>query len=126
MANNRDWLGQDTTFPINGAFTPQTGMGEVNQCIQLLISTVPGERVQRPEFGCRLYTRVWDNIDDVASQGLSDIRVAIETYEPRVSLISVNSRIFRDEGRVLFAVEYRIRDTNVVENLVFPFSAGQG
>ena len=126
MANNRDWLGQDTTFPINEAFTPQTGMGEVNQCIQLLISTVPGERVQRPEFGCRLYTRVWDNIDDVASQGLSDIRVAIETYEPRVSLISVNSRIFRDEGRVLFAVEYRIRDTNVVENLVFPFSAGQG
>jgi hypothetical protein len=38
----------------------------------------------------------------------------------------VNSRIFRDEGRVLFAVEYKIKDTNVVENLVFPFSAGQG
>lgn len=120
----RDWLGKDTSFPINGTFKPQSGMGEVNQCIQLLIATVPGERVMRPEFGCRLYTRVWDNIDEVASQGLKDIREAIQNFEPRVDLISVNSRIFRNEGRVLFAVEYRIKDTNVVDNLVFPFSAG--
>lgn len=127
MATNRDWLGQDTAFPINNSFVPQSGVSEVNQCIQLLIATVPGERVMRPEFGCRLYTRVWENIDQVASEGLSDIREAITNFEPRVDLISVNSRIFRDEGRVLFAVEYKIKDTNVVENLVFPFNAsGQG
>lgn len=122
MTKPRDWLGKDTVCPIDGAFKPQSGMGEVNQCIQLLIATIIGERVMRPEFGCRLYTRVWENLDDVASQGLKDIREAIDNFEPRVDLISVNSRIFRDEGRVLFAVEYRIRDTNVVENLVFPFS----
>jgi phage baseplate assembly protein W len=124
MSTNRDWLGQDTTFPINGPFTPQVGVSEVNQCIQILIATMPGERVMRPGFACRLYTRVWENIDQVASEGLTDIREAIETYEPRVDLISVSSRIFRDEGRVLFAVEYKIKDTNVIENLVFPFSAG--
>lgn len=117
----RDWLGKDTTFPIDGAFRPQEGISEVNQCIQLLIATVPGERVMRPEYGCRLYTKVWDNIDQVASEGLKDIREAITNFEPRVDLVSVNSRIFRDTGRVLFAVEYRIKDTNVVENLVFPF-----
>ena len=122
MATDKDWLGQDTQFPINGAFRPSFGMSEVNQCIQLLISTVPGERVQRPEYGCRLYTRVWENLDSVASEGLSDIREAIDNFEPRVNLVSVNSRIFRDEGRVLFAVEYRLKDSNVVENLVFPFS----
>jgi len=126
MATNRDWLGQDTTFPIDGAFTPQQGISEVNQCIQLLIATVPGERVMRPTFGCRLYTRVWENIDEVASEGLTDIREAIDNFEPRVDLISVNSRIFRDDGRVLFAVEYRIRDTNVVENLVFPYALNGG
>lgn len=121
MTTQRDWLGQDTTVPIDGTFKPQKGVSEVNQCIQLLIATVPGERVRRPEYGCRLYTRVWSNLDQVASEGLTDIRTAIETYEPRVDLISVNSRIFRDEGRVLFAVEYRIKDSNTVENLVFPF-----
>lgn len=118
----KDWLGKDTTFPINGVFKPNQGVSEVNQCIQLLIATVPGERVMRPDYGCRLYTKIWDNIDQVASEGLTDIRDAIDNFEPRVELISVSSRIFRDEGRVLFAVEYQIRDTNVVENLVFPFN----
>ena len=121
MSTKKDWLGQDTTMPIKGAFTPSTGMSEVNQCIQLLISTMPGERVQRPDYGCRLYTRVWDNIDDVASEGLKDIQEAIQNFEPRVDLVSVNSRIYRDEGRVLFAVEYRLKDENNVNNLVFPF-----
>ena len=118
----KDWLGKDTTFPINNSFRPQAGVSEVNQCIQLLIATVPGERVMRPEYGCRLYTKVWGNIDEVASQGLTDIREAINEFEPRVDLISVNSRIFRNEGRVLFAVEYRIKDENTIENLVFPFN----
>lgn len=120
----QDWLGKDTKFPIVDKFVTSEGMDEVNQCIQLLIGTVPGERVMRPEYGCRLYTRVWENIDEVASQGLSDIKEAIITFEPRVSLVSVNSRIFRDEGRVLFAIEYRLKDSNVVENLVFPFKSG--
>lgn len=121
--NRRDWLGQDTKLPIQNSFRPNTGMDEVNQCIQILIATVPGERVQRPEFGCRLYTRVWDNLDAVASQGLSDIREAIDTFEPRVDLVSVNSRIFRDEGRVVFAIEYKLKDSNTVQNLVFPFQS---
>ena len=122
MTVQRDWLGQDTVCPIVDVFKPSVGMSEVNQCIQLLISTVPGERVMRPEYGCRLYTKVWENLDTIASEGLTDIREAIETYEPRVRLVSVNSRIFRDEGRVMFAVQYRLKDSNVVENLVFPFS----
>jgi phage baseplate assembly protein W len=122
MTTQKDWLGQDTICPIIGAFKPSTGMNEVNQCIQLLIATIPGERVMRPEYGCRLYTKIWDNLDLVASEGLTDIREAIDNFEPRVNLVSINSRIFRDEGRVLFAIEYRLKDSNVVENLVFPFS----
>ena len=124
MTTTRNWLGQDTSFPIKGSFKPQIGISEVNQCIQLLIATVPGERVMRPEYGCRLYTRIWDNIDEVASEGLSDIKDAIQTFEPRVDLVSVNSRIFRDEGRVVFFIEYTTKDENVVENLVFPFQVG--
>lgn len=120
---SRDWLGKDTTFPIVDKFVPTDGINEVNQCIQLLIATVIGERVMRPEYGCRLYTRMWDNIDQVASEGLSDIKEAINNFEPRVNLVSVSSRIFRDEGRVLFAIEYRLKDSNVVENLVFPFNS---
>lgn len=126
MTTRQDWLGKDTTAPIADTFKPIEGVSEVNQCIQLLIATIPGERVMRPNYGCRLYTRVWSNIDSVASDGLSDIREALENFEPRIDLISVTSKIFRDEGRVIFAVRYRIKDENTIENLVFPFNANQG
>ena len=117
----RDFLGRDTRFPIAGKFTPVKGIDTVVQDLQILIATVPGERVQRPTYGCRLYTRVWDNIDDVARDGLVDIRTAIEQFEPRVELISLSASLNRDLGRLDFRVVFRIIDTNVVTNLVFPF-----
>lgn len=117
----QDFLGKDTRFPIEGKFQPVKGIDIVLQDLQILISTIPGERVMRPEYGCRLYTRIWDNIDDVAREGLSDLRDAIKTYEPRVELISVSSRVNRDIGSVDFSVKFRIIGTNVAQNLVFPF-----
>lgn len=123
MASLKDWLGNDTSCPIEGRFTPIQGIDEVNQCIQLLIATIPGERVMRPEYGCRLYSRIWDNLDSVASEGLKDIRDAIDNYEPRIDLVSVGSKISRDEGLVVFFIQYKIKDENTIENLVFPFKA---
>lgn len=117
----RDFLGRDTQFPIQGKFRAVRGIDTVVQDLQILIATVPGERVQRPTYGCRLYTRAWSNIDDVARDGLSDIREAVEQFEPRVELISVEARINRDIGRLDFRVLFRIIDSNVVGNLVFPF-----
>ena len=117
----RDFLGQDTRFPIASKFTPVKGIDTVVQDLQILIATVPGERVQRPTYGCRLYTRTWDNIDDVARDGLVDIRTAIEQFEPRVELISLSASLNRDLGRLDFRIVFRIIDTNVVTNLVFPF-----
>lgn len=117
----RDFLGQDTKLPINGKFQKVTGVDTVVQDIQILIGTVPGERVHRPNYGCRLYTRVWDNIDDVANLGVIDIRDAIIDYEPRVDLIEVSAQIERNTGTVRFSIIFNIKDTNTPQNLVFPF-----
>lgn len=117
----RDFLGTDTKFPIQGKFQKVQGMETVIQDLQILIATVPGERVNRPEYGCKLYTRVWDNLDTVARQGLTDIREAIDEYEPRVQLISLTSQINRDTGAVNFSIKFKIKDQNVAANLVFPF-----
>lgn len=117
----RDFLGTDTKFPIRGKFQKVESLETVLQDIQILIATVPGERVNRPEYGCRLYTRVWDNLDSVARQGLTDIREAIQTYEPRVELISLTSSINRDTGTVNFSVRFKVVNTNNAANLVFPF-----
>lgn len=117
----KDWLGQDTEWPIEDKFSPTKGIDEVNQCLEILISTIPGERVMRPDYGCALFTRIWENIDKVASEGLQDIRVAIETFEPRVQLVKLSSSINRDQGSVVFRIQYRLVDENNVRNLVFPF-----
>jgi phage baseplate assembly protein W len=117
----RDFLGTDTRFPIAGKFQKVAGVETVLQDLQLLISTVPGERVNRPEYGCRLYTRLWDNIDAVAREGLTDIREAVRLYEPRVELISLSAQLARDTGTVTFTIKFRIVGTNNAANLVFPF-----
>lgn len=117
----KTFLGQDTRLPINNKFEPVKDIDVLNQDIQILLTTIPGERVMRPEYGCELYTRIWDNIDDVAQQGIDDIVRAIRTFEPRVTLLQVDSEISRDEGLVIFTVTYKVIDENTPRNLVFPF-----
>jgi phage baseplate assembly protein W len=116
-----DFLGRDLRFPIKGKFASVQGIDTVNQDLQILILTIPGERVQRPEYGCRLYTRVWNNLEDIAENGLVDIRDAIRNFEPRVQLLRVNASVDRDRGAVLFTITYNVIGENNPRNLVFPF-----
>ena len=117
----RDFLGTDTKFPIAGKFQKVKGLETVLQDIQILIGTIPGERVMRPTYGCRLFTRVWDNIDVAAQEGVLDIRQAILTFEPRVDLLEVRAFINRQTGLIRFSILFKIINTNVPQNLVFPF-----
>ena len=118
----KDFLGRDLKFPIKGKFESVNGINTVNQDIQILLLTIPGERVHRPTYGCRLYTRVWDNLEDIAQNGLTDIRDAIRQFEPRVELVRVDSVVNRDIGQVVFTVSYNIVGENNPQNLVFPFA----
>lgn len=120
MADN--FLGQDTKFPIQGEFKSVNGTDTLVQDIQLLLTTIPGERVKRPNYGCNLFLREWDNIDDVAIQGIDDIRTALDNFEPRIDVLRVGSRVQRDQGLVQFKITYKNIDKNTVENLVFPFN----
>ena len=120
----QDFLGRDLQFPIRGEFKPTKGMNTLNQDIQLLLATIPGERVHRPNYGSALYTRIWDNLEDAAQRGAGDIRTALEQFEPRIRLLRVTAIMNRPQGRVEFQILYKAKETNSVENLVFPFSLG--
>jgi uncharacterized protein len=116
-----DFLGTDTKFPIKGKFQKVKGIDTLLQDLQILIGTIPGERVMRPTYGCGLYTRVWGNLETVAQQGVLDIRQAILTFEPRVDLQEVRAFINRDTGLIKFQIQFKVIGTNVPQNLVFPF-----
>jgi phage baseplate assembly protein W len=94
---------------------------DVEQAIAIILSTAPGERPMRPEFGCAVHDCVFERIDaDTLARIDQAVRVALDRWEPRIDLADVE---FENggEGRLLVHLRYRLRATNDVRNLVFPF-----
>jgi uncharacterized protein len=114
-------IGTDCQYPIAGTFVDINSIPLLLQDLQLLILTAPGERLNRPTYGCNLSLNIWENIDQTATQGKLDITDAINNFEPRVTLLDVNSAIYRDDGIVLFTIRFLINATNQPLNLVIPF-----
>ena len=118
-------LGSDAKFPIAGNFSTIAGVDVLLQDLQILLLTMPGERVQRPLFGCTLRDQIWENIDSGAKNGKSSIKVAIETFEPRVNLTSVEIKdVNRNTGLIIYVIRFVIKSTDTSVNLVFPFRSG--
>lgn len=64
----------------------------IRQSLLLLISTRPGERVMRPEYGCDLARLVFSPIDDTtAGLAIHFVRQAVERWEPRVEVLRVDA-----------------------------------
>lgn len=63
------------------------GTDVIKQAIKTILSTIPGERVRRPEFGCKIYTRLFEPVDsEIAEDIQEDIIESLSTFEPRINL----------------------------------------
>lgn len=120
----KERLGFDVKFPISGSFESVSGIDTLLQDIQQLLLTIPGERVNRPEFGCLLRNQIWENLRDAADRGAASIAQAIEDFEPRITLISVTSEINENTDLITFNIQFTINEIDSPVNLVFPFRAG--
>lgn len=95
----------------------------VRQAIWLILSTAPGERVARPDFGCRIH----DLVFGVGGASLvGDVVTAVEDalgqWEPRIDILGVDAYPHPVEKDLLLVdVGYSIRATNSRFNLVYPF-----
>lgn len=65
----------------------------LRQSVLLLLSTTPGERVMRPDYGCDLH-RLLFSPNDATTAGLAVhyVRQAIERFEPRVQIESLTAQ----------------------------------
>src|SRR5262249_16352614 len=74
----------------------------VRQAILLLLSTSPGERVMRPDYGCDLHRLVFSpNDDTTAGLAIHYVRRAVERWEPRVEILRLDAaRNEVDPGRL--------------------------
>jgi phage baseplate assembly protein W len=118
-------LGSGLAFPLGvddrGRIALARDVIDVEQAIEIILSTAPGERRMRPEFGCAVHDCVFERIDaDTVARIDQAVRVALDRWEPRIELEDVAFET-RREGELLVHLRYRLRATNDVRNLVFPF-----
>ncbi len=100
----------------------------VRQAILLLLSTVPGERVMRPSYGCLLHRLVFSpNDDTTAGLAIHYVRRALERWEPRIVIISLDAgRNADDPERLDILLEYRVKVLQWTETLAFTFNLAGG
>jgi phage baseplate assembly protein W len=122
-----DFLGAGLAFPLQvdrrGGIALAREETDVEQAIALILSTAPGERPMRPEFGCGVHDYVFERVDGYAMGRLEhEVRVALKRWEPRIEVLSVGFDVTRaDRGELVIDIAYRLLATNDVRNLVYPF-----
>ena len=82
----------------------------------------------RPNFGCGIHELVFTAVDSTAIQRIrSVVEEALRRCEARIEVLEVTvEEAATTEGKLLVQVEYRVRKTNQVGNLVFPFYFREG
>ena len=95
------------------------GDAAIRQSIMLLLTTIPGERVMRPDYGCPLHRLLfWPNDATTAGLAIHYVRQAIRRFEPRAQIVRLNAGADRwDPGLLLITLEYRVRQTGTVDNI---------
>lgn len=97
------------------------GADAVRQSIMLLLTTMPGERVMRPDYGCPLHRLVFaPNDATTAGLAIHYVRQAVSRWEPRVEIVRLDAGANReDAGRLDVSLEYRVRTTGDQRELAF-------
>lgn len=132
MDSSPDFIGTGWRFPITvnakGGLNWSAGPQRVQDAIWIILSTSLGERVMRPTFGAGVEDFVFEpNSAELRARLAETIQAALTQWEPRIELVDVEA-IESPQGPnyVLVTIEYRIRSTNELYNMVYPFFLQEG
>jgi Bacteriophage baseplate protein W len=129
-----DFIGAGWTHPVRvehatHGIALNTGHARIEQSIRIILGTARGERPMRPEFGCGVHELSFAPLDNrLVVRVERDVSESLRRWEPRIDVRAVHATIDPSEvGRLNIAIEYAVRHTNDVRNLVFPFyTLGEG
>jgi phage baseplate assembly protein W len=127
-----DLIGRGWNFPVRpdalGQFAFKGGEEKIRQSIWIILSTAPGERQMRPDFGCGIHDLVFEP-NTAALRGLvqQKVRDSLTRYEPRIDVTDVRVEAPPEQRNyLLIRVDYRLRTNNSFFNLVYPFFLNEG
>jgi len=129
-----DFLGKGLRFPFGfqkrsgGAQVSTTTSADhahIHESILQILGTRPGERFMNPEFGSHIRDLVFEPNDSVLKGLLRHYIIdAIERFEKRVYVTDVSfdeSSEAADSYTLYVRISYRVIDTQVEGNMVFPY-----
>ena len=100
---------------------------DIQEAIQIILSTRKGERIRNPEFGCGIHEYTFDTLDFTTISAIRyEVEMALVSWEPRIEEIEVTVDTSREEGVILIEIGYVVRSTNSPFNMVFPFYINEG
>ncbi|GHC57901.1 GPW/gp25 family protein [Ulvibacter litoralis] len=133
MYDENTFLGEGWSFPphfdkTTGTLVTTTGVVDINQSLEILLSTRLGERVMLPNYGCNLEEMLFQTLDVTLKTYIKDlITTAILYHEPRIDMLKIELDTTNElEGEILIRIEYLVRNTNSRANMVFPFYKVEG
>lgn len=129
--NEASFLGTGWAFPpefnkASGSVEMAQGERDIQQSLEILLSTGIGERVMQPLYGCNLRDYQYEPLSNTFLGFLVDlVERAILFFEPRIVVENISITEPGDvqvvEGMVLISIDYVIAGTNSRYNYVYPF-----
>ena len=128
--NSLTFLGRGWKFPLkfeNGTVAMSEAEEDVEESLHILLGTYPGERLMRPDYGCRLRDYCFRNYEESTIVQLDEeIRNAIDNFEPRVTVENTDYKMDEVNDVLQIIVDYKVIATNSRRNLVYPFYINEG
>lgn len=129
--SSKTFLGVGWNFPLaaNGGQAQMVEYEEdIRQAILIILLTNGSERVMRPTFGAGLNAFLFEPVNPTTMASVKTrVHDALVDWEPRIDVMDVAVEPSqKDLSTVLIDITYRVRATNGIGNLVYPFYLGEG
>lgn len=127
-----DFLGKGWAYPVRPNHRGDVELSEadddITESIRIILGTAKGERVMRPEFGCDIHDHVYSSATPATLNVIeTSVQEALVRWEPRIDIEDVEAYTDEDDpNRILINIEYRVRTTNALANMVYPFHITEG
>jgi hypothetical protein len=117
--------GRGLSYPLRldaTAVSTASGARKVEESIRLILGTQYGERLMRPTFGSNLRTLSFaPNNSSTANLARYYVAEGLARWEPRIEVLEVAVENSATEPVLVISIVYRLRATQDVHNLVYPF-----
>jgi len=124
----QSFLGRGWSFPpsfdkLDASVQMVSDVADIEESIRIILSTIPGERLMQPDFGCDIKKLVFEIADTWLVSELNHIIYhALLQYEPRINFIGLAVADRSQQAGVLYVqLTYTIIATNTRHNMVYPF-----